>query len=283
MPSFLAAPWLRAAGWVTLGAAVMYIATVCLNPEMVLDAFRSGVCGRALQAGLATLGCVNPRDFAPGPHRSVDDRPYGGGPGMVLRAEPLLAAVRAARAQAPQGAPVIFLTPQGERFSQRRAQELAAEAGFILVAGRYEGFDERALEIEADQELSLGDYVLSGGELAACVVIDAVLRLLPGALGDARSAEEDSFCAGLLDYPQYTRPAVVEGRAAPDVLLAGDHERVRVWRLKQALGRTWLRRPELLSERRLGEEENRLLEEFQSEPQSGSGAGKHWERDRKGK
>lgn len=261
----------------------MYIATVCLNPEMVLDAFRGGVCGRALQSGLARLDCVNPRDFAPGPHRSVDGRPYGGGPGMVLSAEPLLAAVRAARAQAPQGAPVIFLTPQGERFSQRRARDLAAGPGMILVAGRYEGFDERALEMEADEELSLGDFVLSGGELAACVVIDAVVRLLPGALGDARSAEEDSFSAGLLDYPQYTRPAVVEGRAAPDVLLAGDHERVRAWRLQQALGRTWLRRPELLSGRRLSEEESRLLNEFRHELRSGAGVGEQAERDRKGK
>ena len=243
----------------------MHVTTVCLHPEMVLDAFKGGVCGRALQAGVASLQCVNPRDFAAGPHRSVDDRPYGGGPGMVLRAGPLLAAVRAARAGAPVGAPVIFLTPQGGRFTQRRARELAAGPGMVLVAGRYEGIDERVVELEADEELSLGDFVLSGGELAACAVIDAVVRLLPGALGDDRSAEEDSFSVGLLDFPQYTRPAVVEGRAAPEVLLSGDHEQVRTWRLKQSLGRTWARRPELLSGRDLNERESRLLAEFQAE------------------
>ena len=243
----------------------MHITTVCLHPEMVLDAFRAGVCGRALQAGVASLRCVNPRDFAAGPHRSVDDRPYGGGPGMVLSAEPLLAAVRAARAEAPGGAPVIFLTPQGRRFTQRRARELADGSGMVLVAGRYEGIDERVVELEADEELSLGDFVLSGGELAACAVIDAVLRLLPGALGDDRSAEKESFSVGLLDFPQYTRPAVVEGREAPEVLLSGDHEQVRMWRLKQSLGRTWARRPELLSGRDLDERESRLLAEFQAE------------------
>ena len=243
----------------------MHITTVCLHPEMVLDAFKGGVCARALEAGVASLRCVNPRDFAAGPHRSVDDRPYGGGPGMVLSPEPLLAAVRSARAGAPGGAPVIFLTPQGGRFTQRRARELAAGAGVVLVAGRYEGIDERVVELEADEELSLGDFVLSGGELAACAVIDAVVRLLPGALGDDRSAEEDSFSVGLLDFPQYTRPAVVEGRAAPDVLLSGNHEQVRTWRLKQSLGRTWMRRPELLSGRDLNEQESRLLAEFQAE------------------
>ncbi len=243
----------------------MHITTVCLHPEMVLDAFKGGVCGRALEAGVASLRCVNPRDFAAGPHRSVDDRPYGGGPGMVLSPEPLLAAVRTARDEAPGGAPVIFLTPQGGRFTQRRARELAAGPGMVLVAGRYEGIDERVVELEADEELSLGDFVLSGGELAACAVIDAVVRLLPGALGDDRSAEEDSFSVGLLDFPQYTRPAVVEGREAPEVLLSGDHEQVRTWRLKQSLGRTWVRRPELLSGRDLNERESRLLAEFQAE------------------
>ena len=243
----------------------MHITTVCLHPEMVLDAFKGGVCGRALEDGVASLRCVNPRDFAAGPHRSVDDRPYGGGPGMVLSAEPLLAAVRAARDGAPGGAPVIFLTPQGRRFTQRRARELAAGPGMVLIAGRYEGIDERVVELEADEELSLGDFVLSGGELAACAVIDAVVRLLPGALGDDRSAGEDSFSVGLLDFPQYTRPAVVEGRAAPEVLLSGDHEQVRTWRLKQSLGRTWVRRPELLTGRDLSEQESRLLAEFQAE------------------
>ncbi len=249
----------------------MHITTVCLHPDMVFAAFKGGVCGRAFESGMAALRCVNPRDFAGDPHRSVDDRPYGGGPGMVLRAEPLLAAVRAARAEAPPGVPVIFLTPQGKQFTQQRARELAAGAGIILVAGRYEGFDERVVELEADEELSLGDFVLSGGELAACVVIDAVVRLLPGALGDERSAEEDSFSSGLLDFPQYTRPSVVEGRAAPEVLLGGHHDRVRVWRLKQALGRTWMRRPELLAQRRLNEQEHRLLREFQADTRVADG------------
>ena len=246
----------------------MHIGAVCLHPDIVIDAFRGGVCGRAIESGLATLRCVNPRDFASGPHRSVDDRPYGGGPGMVLKPEPLLAAIRAARAEAPQAAPVIFLTPQGERFDQQRARQLAEGPGMVLVAGRYEGFDERVVEMEADEELSLGDFVLSGGELAACLVIDAVVRLLPGALGDDRSAEEDSFSSGLLDFPQYTRPSVVEGRAAPGVLLSGDHEQVRAWRLKQSLGRTWERRPELLSGRQLNEQERRLLTEYQAENRS---------------
>lgn len=250
----------------------MHITTVCLHPGMVLGAFESGVCGRAFESGVAALRCVNPRDFAEGPHRSVDGRPYGGGPGMVLRPEPLLAAVRAAREEAPAGAPVIFLTPQGRRFTQSRARELAACAGIILVAGRYEGFDERVVEMEADEELSLGDFVLSGGELAACAVIDAVVRLLPGALGDERSAGEDSFSSGLLDFPQYTRPSVVDGRAAPEVLLGGDHSRVRAWRLKQSLGRTWMRRPELLAGRRLSKQECRLLKEFQAEMRSAGGS-----------
>ena len=243
----------------------MRITTICLHPEMVLGAFQGGVCGRALESGIAALDCVNPRDFTEDAHRSVDDRPYGGGPGMVLRPEPLLAAVRAARKAAPPGAPVMFLTPQGKRFTQLRARELAAGAGMILVAGRYEGFDERVLDMEADEELSLGDFVLSGGELAACAVIDAVVRLLPGALGHERSAEEDSFSSGLLDFPQYTRPSIVEGRAVPEVLLGGDHGRVRAWRLKQSLGRTWMRRPDLLAGRRLNDQERLLLEEFQFE------------------
>ena len=194
---------------------------------------------------------------------------------MVLSAEPLLAAVRAARTAAPGGAPVIFLTPQGQRFTQRRARELAEGPGMVLVAGRYEGFDERAVELEADEELSLGDFVLSGGELAACVVIDAVLRLLPGALGDDRSAEEDSFSFGLLDFPQYTRPAVVEGRAAPEVLLSGDHSQVHSWRMKQSLGRTWARRPELLARRELSERESHLLEEFRAEARDAGDAGRN--------
>ena len=217
---------------------------------MVLDAFRGGVCGRALEAGVASLRCVNPRDFAAGPHRSVDDRPYGGGPGMVLSAEPLLAAVRIARAEAPGGAPVIFLTPQGGRFTQRRRAGTGGRARHGPRRGALRG-DRRTRGGTGSRRRTVAGRFRSErrrtGRLRA--VIDAVVRLLPGALGDDRSAEEDSFSVGLLDFPQYTRPAVVEGRAAPEVLLSGDHEQVRTWRLKQSLGRTWARRPELLSGR----------------------------------
>jgi tRNA (guanine37-N1)-methyltransferase len=195
----------------------------------------------------------------------VDDRPYGGGPGMVLKYEPLRDAVRALRARLPAGAVAIVLTAQGRRFDQAYARELAAAPGLLLVAGRYEGIDERFIETEAGVELALGDYVLSGGELAAAVVIDAVARLLPGVLGHEDSHVEDSYTAGLLDCPQYTRPETIDGRSVPSVLLGGDHEAIRRWRLKQSLGRTWLKRPELVANRVLTEEEGILLEEFREE------------------
>ena len=246
------------------GRAPLQFGVVSLFPEMIREASACGVTGKALEQGLAELSCVNPRRFTSDVHQTVDDRPYGGGPGMVLKVEPFAAAIRAARERVPEG-PVVFLSPQGQVFNQAIAEEFASLPGLIFVAGRYEGFDERLLEAEADLELSLGDFVLSGGELAALVVIDSVVRLLPGALGDEASAQQDSFADGLLDYPHYTRPEQVAGRSVPSVLLSGDHERIRRWRIKQALGRTWSRRPDLLQQLELTHEEQALLQEFVDE------------------
>lgn len=246
---------------------MMQFRVVTLFPEMVTAAVGHGVCGRALERGLAGVVAVNPRDFAEDPHRSVDDRPYGGGPGMVLKVAPVQKAIRAAREQLPAGARVVFLGPQGRRFDQALAREMAGWGGMVLVCGRYEGFDERLLEAEADCELSLGDFVLSGGEVAALAVIDAVTRLLPGVLGDEESARADSFSGELLDHPHYTRPEVLEdGRGVPGVLLGGNHEAIRRWRLQQALGRTSRRRPELLQGRVLTAEEQQLLDEYLAGP-----------------
>ena len=238
---------------------------VTLFPEMFAAVTRSGITGRALEAGLWRLATWNPRDFTSDSYRTVDDRPYGGGPGMVMLAEPLERALDAARAAG--GGRVIYLSPQGRRLDHARVMALAGEGALTLLCGRYEGVDERLLERRVDEELSLGDFVLSGGELAAMAVIDAVVRQLPGALGHEGSALEESFARGLLDCPQYTRPEVWpegrEGRRVPEVLLSGHHEKIRRWRLKQSLGRTWVRRPELLAA--LSEEEERLLTEFQKE------------------
>ncbi len=233
---------------------------VTLFPEM-FRAMESGVTGRALRKGVAELHLWNPRDYTEDLHRTVDDRPYGGGPGMVMKVEPLKRALERARAAAPASR-VVHLTPQGRRFHQGVAREMAQREGVILLAGRYEGIDERLVECCVDEEWSIGDYVLSGGELAAMVILDAVIRLLPGALGHEESAAQDSYMNGLLDFPQYTRPEELEGRRVPEVLRSGDHEAIRRWRLQQALGRTWLRRPELLARRRLSEEERELLEEY---------------------
>jgi tRNA (guanine37-N1)-methyltransferase len=238
---------------------------VSLFPELVTPVMEFGVVGRAAERGLVALEHSSPREFATDRHRTVDDRPYGGGPGMVLKYEPLRDAVRALRQRLPQGSREFVLTAQGRRFDQGLARELAEAPGLLLVCGRYEGIDERFTEVEVAEELSLGDYVLSGGELAAAVVIDAVTRLLPGVLGDESSHVEDSFTAGLLDCPQYTRPEVADGHQVPAVLLGGDHDAIRRWRLKQALGRTWLRRPELLERRQLTAEEAELLAEFTAE------------------
>jgi tRNA (guanine37-N1)-methyltransferase len=244
---------------------VYRIGVVALFPELVDPVVRYGVIGRARERGLLSLEQVSPREFATDRHRTVDDRPYGGGPGMVMKYEPLRDAVRALRAKLPPGCRELVLTAQGRPFDQAFARELAAAPGMLLVAGRYEGIDERLLEREVPAEVALGDYVLSGGELAAAVVIDAVGRLLPGVLGHEDSSVEDSYTAGLLDCPQYTRPEVVDGMGVPEVLRGGDHDAVRRWRLKQALGRTWLRRPALLAQRVLGAEEQQLLEEFKNE------------------
>ncbi len=238
---------------------------VTLFPEFIRQALRVGVVGRAVERGLAVVGTVDPRDFASDAHRTVDDRPYGGGPGMVMKPEPLWAALEAARARAPAGAPVIHLSAQGRPFDQREAGRLAASAGAVLVAGRYEGVDQRLLDAAVDEEWSIGDYVLSGGELPALVVIDAAVRLLPGALGDDASSAEESFADGLLDWPQYTRPEAWRGRRVPEVLASGNHAAIARWRLKEALGRTWRRRPDLVGRRGLAEAERRLLEEYCAE------------------
>jgi tRNA (guanine37-N1)-methyltransferase len=236
---------------------------VTLFPEMFAAVSASGITGRALERGLWGLATWNPRDFTTDNYRTVDDRPYGGGPGMVMLAGPLDKALDAA--QAAGGGPVIYLSPQGGKLDHAKVIELCSRAALTLLCGRYEGIDERLVRRRVDEELSLGDFVLSGGELAAMVLIDTLVRQLPGALGDGQSAAEESFVAGLLDCPHYTRPEVYAGEAVPEVLLSGHHENIRRWRLKQSLGRTWLRRPDLLATRKLNEEQLKLLEEFRRE------------------
>jgi tRNA (guanine37-N1)-methyltransferase len=239
---------------------MMRFDVITLFPEM-FDAIRLGVTGRAIDKGLAKLVLWNPRDYTEDVHQTVDDRPYGGGPGMVMKVEPLLAAIQAAKAQSP-ASKVVYLSPQGQRFVQATAVAATQTSGIILIAGRYEGIDERVIHSFVDEEWSLGDFVLSGGELPAMVVIDSMIRLLPGALGHAESAEQDSFSDGLLDCPHYTRPENILDQDVPSVLLSGDHEKIRLWRLQQALGRTWLRRPDLLEGRELNKQEQELLDEF---------------------
>ncbi|WP_237266638.1 tRNA (guanosine(37)-N1)-methyltransferase TrmD [Thauera humireducens] len=235
----------------------------------------SGITRRAMDRGLYALGFHNPRDFTHDPHRTVDDRPYGGGPGMVMLAEPLMQSIAAARAaqQAATGSTgrVIYLSPQGRRLDQAAVLELAAQPGLVLLCGRYEGIDQRVIDRAVDEEVSLGDFVLSGGELPAMVLLDAIVRQLPGALNTADSALEDSFADGLLDCPHYTRPEVYEDERVPDVLLSGNHAAIRRWRLKQSLGRTWLRRPDLLAARQLSKTELKLLEEFRQEQAGAEG------------
>ncbi len=224
---------------------MLRVAVVTIFPEMFAALSGYGISGRAVRDGLVELRCWNPRDYARDRHRSVDDRPYGGGPGMVMSAPPLCAAIRAARSELGGAARVIYLSPQGVTLRQRRVEELAQGGPLVLLAGRYEGVDERVIDTEVDEEISLGDYVLSGGELPAMVLLDALIRLLPGALGHDESALQDSFAQGTLDCPHYTRPEVFEGRAVPEVLLSGDHGRIRAWRLEQARERTRIRRPDL--------------------------------------
>ena len=242
----------------------MRIDVISIFPAMFEAITGYGIPGRAIKKELLQLRVWNPRDFTDDRHRSVDDRPYGGGPGMVMLAEPLAQTIAAARAEQPR-AKVIYLSPQGRRLDHAAVKEFAQREGLILLAGRYEGVDERLLASAVDEEWSIGDYVLSGGELPAMVLIDAIARQLPGALGDEDSAAQDSFVAGLLDCPHYTRPEVYDGRPVPEVLLSGNHEQIRRWRLKQMLGRTWLRRPELLATLELTDEQRKLLEEFKQE------------------
>jgi tRNA (guanine37-N1)-methyltransferase len=246
------------------------IEVVTLFPALIADALRYGVLGRAVERGLLSVGSEDPRAHTEDAHRTVDDRPYGGGPGMVLKPEPLCAAIEAARRRLPAGSMRIALGAQGEPLTQRRVASLAQLPGLVLIAGRYEGIDERVMALAVDQEVSIGDYVLSGGELPALVLIDALARLLPGALGDERSSIQDSFADGLLDWPHYTRPEVYEGLRAPQVLCSGDHAAIERWRRKQSLGRTWLRRPDLFSSRPLDAERRQLLAEFLTEQRDGA-------------
>ncbi len=243
----------------------MKCCVVSLFPEMVAQVAEHGVVGRAANRGLLELTFENPRDYADDVHRTVDDRPYGGGPGMVMKYEPAASAIAAARAQLPEGSPVVCLSPQGQVFDQSIARRYAGLPGLILLAGRYEGIDERLMTNEVDEEISLGDFVLSGGEIAAMALIDAVTRLLPGTLGGAESAAQDSFMTGLLDHPHYTRPEDVAGQKVPDVLLSGDHARIARWRYKQALGRSFIRRPDLVRKLELDREQQALLDEFLKE------------------
>ena len=240
----------------------MWIGVISLFPEMFRAITEHGVTGRAVKSSLLQIECWNPRDFTHDKHRTVDDRPYGGGPGMLMMVQPLRDAIHAAKQAAGDGAKVIYLSPQGRKLTQAGVTELATNQTLILVAGRYEGIDERVIQTEVDEEWSIGDYVLSGGELPAMTLIDAVSRLVPGVLGDQASAEQDSFTDGLLDHPHYTRPEVLDGLTVPEALTSGNHEVIRRWRLKQSLGRTWQRRPELINNLALTDEQESLLAEY---------------------
>ncbi|MFK0666514.1 tRNA (guanosine(37)-N1)-methyltransferase TrmD [Aeromonas salmonicida] len=240
----------------------MWIGVISLFPEMFRAITGHGVTGRAVKSGLLQIECWNPREFTHDKHRTVDDRPYGGGPGMLMMVQPLRDAIHAAKQAAGDGAKVIYLSPQGRKLTQAGVTELATNQKLILVAGRYEGIDERVIQTEVDEEWSIGDYVLSGGELPAMTLIDAVSRLVPGVLGDQASAEQDSFTDGLLDHPHYTRPELLDGLAVPEALTSGNHEVIRRWRLKQSLGRTWQRRPELINNLALTDEQESLLAEY---------------------
>jgi tRNA (guanine37-N1)-methyltransferase len=240
----------------------MWLGVVTLFPEMFRAVTDFGVTGRAVKSGLLELQTWNPRDFTHDRHSTVDDRPYGGGPGMLMMVQPLRDAIHAAKAAAGDGAKVIYLSPQGRKLDQRGVTELAKSHSLILVCGRYEGVDERIIQTEVDEEWSIGDYVLSGGELPAMTLIDSVARLVPGVLGKQASAEQDSFSEGLLDCPHYTRPEQLDGMDVPAVLLSGDHEKIRLWRLQQSIGRTFLRRPELFENLALTDEQTTLLAQF---------------------
>ena len=242
----------------------MQISVITLFPELVKSVIAEGVVGRAEKRGLIELSCINPRDYAEDVHRTVDDRPYGGGPGMVMRPDCLLKSIRAERERLGE-TKVIYLTPQGKPLKQKMLESLSKTESVVLLCGRYEGIDERVIDLEVDEEWSLGDFVLSGGELAAMVVVDGVTRLLPDALGHNDSAIEDSFSDGLLDHPHYTRPEKIEDLEVPKVLLSGNHQHIKKWRRKQALGRTDLRRPDVLQEKDLSEQDRILLDDFVKE------------------
>lgn len=249
--------------------ALMTFHIITLFPEM-FSSLEYGITGRAIHNHLLSLHYWNPREFAQNKHKNVDDRPYGGGPGMVMMAEPLYNAIDAAKQASASSAKVVYLSPQGEHFTQKKAESALKQTHWILLAGRYEGIDERLLTQVVDEEWSIGDYILSGGELGAMVVIDAVTRLLPGALGHAESAASDSLSTGLLKYPQYTRPETYAGESVPPVLLSGDHQAIERWRLKQSLGKTWLKRPDLFNQLQLNPFHLQLLTEFIRERNKGN-------------
>lgn len=241
----------------------MKFAAVTIFPEMFEAVTRFGISRRAFENGIATLNSINPRDFATNQYKTIDDRPFGGGPGMVMMPEPLEKAIDAARQSVGAGCKVVYLSPQGKPLTDALVRELAGQPSLVLLCGRYEGVDERVIERQVDLEISMGDFVVSGGELPAMMLVDAILRTLPGVLNDAQSAEEDSFAAGLLDCPHYTRPEHYEGMSVPEVLLSGNHEKIRVWRLTESLKRTRERRPDLLKNRVFSKEEMQLLKKLE--------------------
>ena len=242
----------------------MHIQIITLFPDMVMNLSKYGVVGRAIENNLVTLKTYNPRDFSTDRHRSVDDRPYGGGPGMVMQFEPLRKAIRSA-AQNAENSHVVCLSAQGKPFQQADVDRLGAYSSLVLIAGRYEGIDERLMESEVDEEVSMGDFVVSGGELPAMMIVDALVRHIPGALGHEDSALRDSFVDGLLDCPHYTRPESIDGHAVPEVLLQGNHQAIERWRKKESLGRTYLRRPDLIAKLNLSDEQKALLDEYLEE------------------
>ncbi|MGY8814191.1 MAG: tRNA (guanosine(37)-N1)-methyltransferase TrmD [Gammaproteobacteria bacterium] len=246
---------------------MLHIAVVTLFPEMFKIVQDYGVTGRAVKNSQVMVSTYNPRDYVEDVHRTVDDRPYGGGPGMVMMVKPLQEAIRTAKQSLINGK-VIYLSPQGTRLEQKSVSKLVEYQELILISGRYEGVDQRLIDNEVDEEWSIGDYVLSGGELPAMVLIDAMTRIIPGVLGDNESANQDSFMNGLLESPHYTRPEEINGNRVPQILLSGDHEKIRLWRLKQSLGTTWEKRPDLLSDMKLDDEQKRLMAEYKNELQS---------------
>ena len=246
----------------------MWVGVISLFPEMFRSVTDFGVTGQAVKKGLLSIETCNPRDFTHDKHRTVDDRPYGGGPGMLMMVQPLRDAIQTAKQASPGKTKVIYLSPQGRKLDQKGVEELATNENLLLICGRYEGVDERIIQSEVDEEWSIGDFVMTGGELPAMTLIDSVSRFVPGVLGDFASAEEDSFANGLLDCAHYTRPEVLDDKEVPSVLKSGNHKDIRRWRLKQSLGRTWLRRPELLENLALTDEQEQLLAEFIKEQRS---------------